>query len=227
MDSVLTGLTAALLKLSVGAQYKILCAFIAIPFAVAAIECIYNVFRGEKTAFAFKYVSVICFSAAVLAASFEYDVKGEIFSSVTAVALYAAISFYVCVLLYGFLNFVNGVLVYVPKSLSKSARRRGENIKNAVLRNDMQAADSSAAPENYGSFGADGLFNGYLNVKYVKYLLDKLKNCDLSVAERKEAEDFEAYLMNFAYRQPNESEREELSPKLNALIRSLAKYKAV
>ena len=41
--------------------------------------------------------------------------------------------------------------------------------------------------EQGGAFGADGLFRGYLNVKYVKYLIDKLKNCDISVSERKEA----------------------------------------
>lgn len=228
MDSVLSGLTAALLKLSAGAQYKILCGFIAVPFAVAAIECIYNVFRSEKTTFAFKYLSGVCFSAAVLSASFEYDVKGEIFPSITAVTLYAAVSFYECLLLYGFLRFVNEVLVYAPKSAKFGAENKSVNKKCAANRKEGDTLlNPTAETENYGAFGADGLFCGYLNVKYVKYLIDKLKNCDLSVAERKDAEDFEAYLMNFAYRQPSDAEREELSPKLNALIKSLAKYKAV
>ena len=225
MDSILTDLESLLNALSAGAQYKIFCAFIAFPFAAAAIEALYNVFRGEKTTFAYKFLSVICVSAAILSAAFEYDVRGEVFSSITAVVLYAALSFYVCVFLYAFLIFVNYVLVYELKT-SVRTKKSANKVKNVADKSGKVSFDAPAA-ETYGAFGADGLFSGYLNVKYVRYLIDKLKNCDISVSERKEAEDFEVYLMNFAYRQPTETEREELSPKLNALIKTLAKYNAV
>ena len=229
MDSILTDLEALLNALSAGAQYKIFCAFIAFPFAAAAIEALYNVFRGEKTTFAYKFLSVICVSAAILSAAFEYDVRGEVFSSITAVVLYAALSFYVCVFLYAFLVFVNYVLVYELKTggaLKKPCDKAKPAAKNAV-KGKVKESVETPATNTYGAFGADGLFSGYLNVKYVKYLIDKLKNYDISVSERKEAEDFEVYLMNFACRQPTETEREELSPKLNALIKTLAKYNAV
>ena len=228
MDSVLTELTAAFTQISVEAQYKIFCAFIAVPFAVAAIEGVYNVFRGEKTTFAFKFFAVACFTAAVLVASFEYDVRAEIFSSITSVVLYAALLFYVCFLLYGLLCVINCVLVYAPPKKPREKSAATKTPKPSVTGETVGAKGGiPLESENYGSFGADGTFCGYLNVKYVKYLLDKLKKCDICAAERKEAEDLEVYLMNFAYRQPNESEREELSPKLNALIRALAKYNAV
>lgn len=228
MDLILKDLGVVLSSLSVNAKYKFFCAIIALPFVIVAIQALYNVFRREKTVFAYKFLSVICFSAAVLTASFECYVNGELFSSKTEVILYLAVLFYVCTFLYAFLSFVNYFLVCGVKENERrknTVKQRKNSVVN-YLDNTLKNANDSYR-ENYGSFGADGMFNGYLNVKYVKFLIDKLNNCDITIAERKETEDFEVYLMNFAYRQPTEREREELSPKLNTLIRTLAKYQAV
>ena len=67
------------------------------------------------------------------------------------------------------------------------------------------------------------LESDYLNVSYVKELIYKLKQQELSVEDANELEEFEVYLLNFACRQPYSTEKDRLSNYLSSLIKKLAK----
>ncbi len=70
-------------------------------------------------------------------------------------------------------------------------------------------------------------YSGYLNVEYLKALIDKLKQSDLEEQELLEIEEFEVYLLNFVSRQPTGSERQVLSNYIGLLFKKLAKYNVV
>ena len=68
------------------------------------------------------------------------------------------------------------------------------------------------------------VFSGYVDVGYIKTLINNLKSNDLTETDRIELEEFEVYLLNFVNRQPTNAERQDLSSKLGGLIKKLAKY---
>ena len=71
------------------------------------------------------------------------------------------------------------------------------------------------------------VYSGYIDVSYVKSLIDKLKQSPLEYEDEKEIEDFEIYLLNFVNRQPSGYERKCLSEYMGSLIKKLAKYNAI
>ncbi len=68
------------------------------------------------------------------------------------------------------------------------------------------------------------VFSGYVDVSYIKTLINTLKTNNLTEADKQDLEEFEVYLLNFINRQPTNAERQELSNKLGGLIKKLAKY---
>ena len=71
------------------------------------------------------------------------------------------------------------------------------------------------------------VYSGYIDVNYVKSLIDKLKENSLEFEDEKEVEEFEIYLLNFVNRQPNGIERKRLSEYMGSLMKKLAKYNAI
>lgn len=71
------------------------------------------------------------------------------------------------------------------------------------------------------------VFSGFIDLSYVKSLIESLNKKDLEEKDRLEVEELEVYLLNFVNRQPSELEREVLSKHLGGLIKKLAKYQAV
>ena len=68
------------------------------------------------------------------------------------------------------------------------------------------------------------VLSGFVDVGYIKSLINTLKKGELEQADSQEIEEFEVYLLNFVNRQPTNSERQEMSARLNSLIKKLAKY---
>ena len=88
---------------------------------------------------------------------------------------------------------------------------KGENLDNEIVNKKVLTQSGE-------------LFTGYLDVNYVKSLVNKLKEKPLSDEDYLAVEDFEVYLLNFVSRQPNDNERKVLSEYLSMLIKKLAKY---
>lgn len=90
----------------------------------------------------------------------------------------------------------------------------GETIKNAVEKLKL----SEEEPRT---------FSGFVDVAYIKSLINELNGKDLEEKDKLEIEELEVYLLNFINRQPNSLEREVLSRHLGGLIKKLAKYQVV
>ena len=100
----------------------------------------------------------------------------------------------------------------------------------------IQGKSVEQISENYGSLVKKAVekitlveegpkaFSGYVDIAYVKGLINSLKKHNLEENDSLELEELEVYLLNFANRQPNSLERLELSKKLGSLIKKLAKY---
>lgn len=71
------------------------------------------------------------------------------------------------------------------------------------------------------------VYNGYVDVKYLKSLIEDLKRKELEYVDEKKIEEFEVYLLNFVNRQPNSIERTKLGEYIGDLIKKLAKYQVV
>ncbi len=71
------------------------------------------------------------------------------------------------------------------------------------------------------------VYNGYVDVKYLKSLIEDLKRKELEDVDEKKIEEFEVYLLNFVNRQPNSIERTKLGEYIGDLIKKLAKYQVV
>ena len=79
--------------------------------------------------------------------------------------------------------------------------------------------------ETINSSGLQNFKNGgYLDVVYLKSLISKLKEKELSNSDYDEVEDLELYLLNFVNRQPEPEERTILSEKISMLIKKIAFY---
>lgn len=71
------------------------------------------------------------------------------------------------------------------------------------------------------------VYGGYIDVKYLKGLIDNIKEKNLEYNDEKEIEELEVYLLNFVNRQPNALERSKLSAYVESLIKKLAKYNVI
>ena len=104
--------------------------------------------------------------------------------------------------------------VKVVEDIQVESLNYGESIKNAVEKIKLKEEEPI-------------LFNGFIDVAYIKSLLQSLNEKNLEEKDRLEVEELEVYLLNFVNRQPNGLEKEILSKHLGGLIKKLAKYQAV
>lgn len=112
------------------------------------------------------------------------------------------------------------IFFIIVKAVSKKPAKI--DIKRTVKKELTEEAVSPSRIVEY--FKNDKLYTGYLDVNYVKALINDLKTKELSESDFQKIEELELYLMRFSQRQPFDKERAELSEKLSMLIKQLAKY---
>ena len=71
------------------------------------------------------------------------------------------------------------------------------------------------------------VYGGYIDVLYLKGLIDKIKEKNLEYDDEREIEELEIYLLNFVTRQPNAYERGKLSNYIESFFKKLAKYNVI
>ena len=157
----------------------------------------------------------LCFGLVVVIASFIFGYKDltayrKLFTNESLLVVYMCSLVIVVLLSFTFLRAISSF--FAPK-LSKKPIKEDKK--------EPQKFESSAL--NY--FEADKkLSSNYLDVSYVRQLIYKLKDKDLSDTDLEEVEELEVFLLNFACRQPSAAERPQLSSYLSSLIKKLAKY---
>ena len=107
----------------------------------------------------------------------------------------------------------------IKKATAK--RRNGEKKKEVIDTKDEEIMRASNAVKY---FKREDITSEYLNVSYVKELINSLKEKDISESDYLELEEFEVYLLRFITRQPEAEERVELSKYISKLIKKLSLY---
>ena len=106
--------------------------------------------------------------------------------------------------------------------LKRNKKKRAH--ENTDIKSDYGLSVKRAVERVITAEETPQVFSGYVDVGYIKTLISSLKDKGLTQAESREIEDLEVYLLNFVNRQPNSNERQELSARLNGLIKTLSKY---
>jgi DNA mismatch repair ATPase MutL len=116
----------------------------------------------------------------------------------------------------------NIVLFICFFTLKRNKKKRAH--ENNEIKSDYGLSVKRAVEKVITAEETPQVFSGYVDVGYIKTLISSLKTNSLTDAEIQDLEEFEVYLLNFVNRQPNNTERQELSSKLGALIKTLSKY---
>lgn len=122
---------------------------------------------------------------------------------------------------YSFLT-ANLLLSTLILFLTYAVTNKKKLVKEPIVLEKVKIENEMPLPEK--TQNCSDVFKGYINVSYLKSLLEKLKQKQLSDSDYREIEDFEVYILNFVSRQPNGEERKVLSERLSTLIKKMAKY---
>ena len=106
----------------------------------------------------------------------------------------------------------------------KRGNKKLKATQNAEIKRDYGVTVKRAVEHIKMAEDSPQVFSGFVDVGYIKTLINNLKSNDLTEEDRLELDEFEVYLLNFVNRQPTSAERQNLSIRLNSLIKKLAKY---
>ncbi|MBO5712629.1 MAG: hypothetical protein J6R88_00290 [Clostridia bacterium] len=152
----------------------------------------------------------------------EYFFKKEVFSISASLIIYSVLLVSITLIFTSILSVVKSAKLKVKKSTKNEINVpvHSENVVEINGANNREVIKIKCVnPTAYG-----GEFDGFLDISYLKSLLSQLNEKNLTEEDRKDLEDFEVYLMNFASRQPYRSERVKLSAYLSDFIKKLARY---
>ena len=113
-------------------------------------------------------------------------------------------------------------LIFFSAIKKATAKRRNGEKKKEVI--DTKTEEITRASNAVKYFKKEDITSEYLNVSYVKELINSLKEKDISDSDYLELEEFEVYLLRFITRQPEAEERIELSKYISKLIKKLSLY---
>lgn len=154
----------------------------------------------------------LCFSLVFLLLFAYFSIRdylGEKTLFNDAIKIYSALTLY-------------SVLILVCFAIIKRASNKP--IKEETNVNCEKAEQLPPVSNAVKYFKKDEIFSGYLDVSYVKQLINELKQKDITERDYEQIEELEVYLLRFITRQPNAEERVVLSEQLSMLIKKLALY---
>ena len=122
------------------------------------------------------------------------------------------------------LLFVCNILFFICYFITIKRNKKKQVVEYAEIKKDYGSSIKRAVERIKMAEESPQVYSGYVDVGYIKSLINNLKNNQLEESDSKEIEEFEVYLLNFVNRQPINNERQELSIRLNSLIKKLAKY---
>ena len=183
------------------------------------VSCVYK--KVQKYSY-FKF-SVFTSLLSLITSLCEFYTSKKVF-----VDLYTAIIFtlFNLIISYSFYLILNAINKHnLLKTTRKNVIVNDIEEKPPISPTTKKAILKLNAKEDLENSIKDNYFSGYLNVEYVKQLINSLKEKPISQIDLSTLTQFEIYLMNFCIRQPNNTERQKLSEYLSFLIKKLAEYK--
>ena len=183
-----------------------------LPFVAFLVELTVVLIKKPKEIYVYSLrLSLVFFVLEAYFTVFDYVERKLLFSTVNSVVIYLALSLVKVVILHLVLR-----LIY---------KQRLKNSCKKPIKTLEELPPSNVKPFFAGEVIKPS-FTGFINVEYLKGLIQELKTKKLELSDLCELEDFEVYLLNFVSREPNDYERKVLSTRVNSLIKKIARYEA-
>lgn len=193
--------------------YIILCS-LAFLVGIIILSIIVSIIRRQKVNLKrYNLIFIISLIAYLNGITIEIFMFKRVF--VSFIDLLIGVSAFVIVGLIG--NVILSLIQFKSKSL------QGSTTKISIPKIDSEKTiEVLSCVENPVS-----VYSGYIDVVYLKGLIDKIKEKELEYDDEREVEELEIYLLNFVNRQPNAYERKKLSSFIEGFIKKLAKYNVI
>lgn len=180
----------------------------------------------------FKDLLIFTHTAILILSLLESYAFGKYFYSSYHAVFYTSTSFILCGALYFFIKLQTDIALKreekrLDKKICESAEE-GRLKKRIVIAEGETLLKESNVKRAVNSIFLDKLNGelqgGYIDVEYLKSLVTRLKDKNLTTQDELEIEELELFILNFLSRQPTANERIKLNGYLSSLIKKLAKY---
>lgn len=185
--------------------------YLAVLGILVSLNLLFFIVKGFRSWY-YKSLKFICLMLFVLTFGEFLTVKSAFTSLESSFIFFFSVMIIECAVYYFFCP------------LKKAKRKALKTFSQSEIPSDYGLSVKRAVEHIKTAEDVPQVFSGYVDVGYVKSLILNLKTNDLSETDKCELEDFEVYLLNFVNRQPNSNERQELSKRLNCLIKTISKY---
>ncbi len=194
---------------------------------VFVCQLIYSISKNKKSNYSFTKFAIFSTACTLLVSLCEHFTSKRIFTSIYYSIIFTLFNLIISFIFSYVLDTVNSVLKNKEKStkpinvnydIENQKLQVATSTKKALLKLKTQPLDL---------YNLENVTNEFIDVSYIKELINSLKDKPLTIKESEELEEFEVFLLNFCYRQPNKNEKEKLSLHLSSLMKKLAYYKIV
>ncbi len=191
-------------------------------------QLIYSIVKNKKSGYSYTKFALFCTSCSLLISICEYFTSGKIFTSIYFSVIFTVFNFLISMLFSYVLSTVNYFIDKKTKHLIIQQNDFNDIKTQRLPVSDLtKKAIMRLKTKPYDLLNLQNVTNEFIDVQYIKELIDALKDKPLTLKECEEIEELEVFLLNFCYRQPNAVEKEKLSLYLSSLMKKLAYYKIV
>ena len=190
-------------------------------------QLIYSVVNNKKSGYSYtKFAIFTCFFT-LLVSICEFFTSRKVFQNVYYCIIFTLFNLLLALAFSFVLNTINTILDKKSKNLQKQNNDICDNTQKLTITDNTKKALMRLKAQPIDLYNLENASNDFIDVEYLKSLIDILKNKPLTIEESERLEELEVFLLNFCYRQPNKNEKEKLSVYLSFLMKILAYYKIV
>ena len=189
-------------------------------------QLIYSVSNSRKSNYSFNKFAIFSTVCTLLVSLCEHYTTAKVFTNVYYSIIFTLFNLIISFLFSFVLSTVNAVLDSKKKPTQINTNSCYDNQKLEIS-NSTKKALLKLKTEPLDLYNLENISNEFIDVSYIKELINSLKDKPLTIKESEELEELEVFLLNFCYRQPNKNEKEKLSLHLSSLMKKLAYYKIV
>ncbi len=190
-------------------------------------QLIYSVVKNKKSRYSYTKFAFFTTAFTLLVSICEFFTSRKVFQNVYYCVIFTLFNLILALLFSFVLNTINAILDKKSINLQKQNNAVCEDNQKLTITDNTKKALMRLKAQPIDLYNLENVSNDFIDVEYLKSLIDLLKNKPLTIEESERLEELEVFLLNFCYRQPNKTEKEKLSIYLSFLMKTLAYYKIV
>ena len=194
---------------------------------VFVCQLLYSVTKSKKSNYSFTKFAIFSTVCTLFVSLCEHYTLGRVFKSVYYSIIFTLLNLIISFIFSFVLDTVNYVLDGKLKTSQPKTKEEPFDDKKLQVASSTKKALLKLKTQPLDLYNLENVTNEFIDVSYIKELINSLKDKPLTIKESEELEEFEVFLLNFCYRQPNKNEKEKLSLHLSSLMKKLAYYKIV